>query len=1162
MAHVSVKGDDGALHEALTDTAGRYRVIVPGGAGIYELGVKAFGYVPLSVIVQRASAADSAGAASAPSTSGHIERDLQLNPVALTLETVKVVARGPKLEHEAPGDRSQNWQSFISEGLTGDPNDFATVATLQPGVVRTGSDGAGLSIAGQSPDQNRTTVDGADYTGTSLPSEGVRSTGVVANSYDVSRGQFSGGQIIATTIGGTNIWGGSLNTHVDDPSLQYGGSQSSSLNGRRTISVGGGAGGAIVKDRLFVYSALDVSDTRSPAATLSLRNPAELQRLQLSADSVRRFLDIANGLGIPSSSATSIEPKNESASVFTRIDYALSEHNSLTARVDWRGFKSSGLGSFALALPVRGGDLQSHDNGVLAELASTWAGWTNELRVSNSAGSTGIDGPALPSGQVRVVSSLDNGTLAPAFLSFGGQAVGPVQPHSLLEASDDVVHEIASGAHRLEAGFLLQQQRASPSGAFNNRSGSFTFNSLDDLQNGRPASFTRDLSVPAQVATRRYAGAYVGDTWRNHGDALSLTYGLRMDASRYDKRLAPTPAVEALAGGLATGASAQVPSELVVTPRLGFAYSAQRWSLNGGVGGFAGAANLQALASPWNETGAAGASLTCIGPAAPTPDWARIPSDPGAIPSTCTDGTSIFSSSVAPATLFDHGFGSPRTWRATLGGSRDITGRFNVTLDGSVIHGTHLPTARDLNLVPNGAFALADEGGRPVYVPASAIDAGTGGIAPSASRLDPSLGAVRDVASRGESWTEQLTAATSGLIGPAVVSLGYTFTRSRQLQSGVPAPGASLGTTAGDPAQLEWTDNPFSPEHVFQIYASRGFKQGFYLSAIGRLSSGVPFTPQVSGDINGDGFANDRAFVFDPSTTADAALGHDMAQLENAATGSTRDCLRRQTGRIAAPGSCRTGWSPSLDMQARIYALGNISSRRLIVTLLASNVTAGLDYLIHGPDDLRGWGQFANPDPTLLEVRGFNQTRQAFDYAVNPHFGQPIGNGLLRQPFRLTIEARLAIGSDPRYQPMMSAIQAGTGTSAESIRSTLTDLVHNVPAVVLRLAAADTSALRLTLAQRVKLKALADSLEPSMKSSLDSLTASWMEHGQNAVARRARLQERTLRAQAVMQQAITQTQAILTPEQWSILPAWVVRLPDPGKLEQPIYRGSMSGEEP
>ena len=1159
IAHVTLKGDDGAIRATLTDSSGRYQVTVPGGSGIYELSVRAFGYIPLSVIVQRASGPDGANAVGSPPVSRRIVRDIQLNAVAVTLGRVEVAARGPSLLHDAPGDRGESWSSFLSERLPVDPNDFASVGTLEPGVVRTGPDGAGISIAGQSPDQNRTTVDGADYTGTSLPSEGVRSSGAIANSYDVARGQFSGGQIIATTIAGTNVWGGSLNTRASDPALQYGSLPGSATHDQRTVSIGGGAGGPIVKNRLFVYSALDVSDTRSAGTTLSFGDAAELQRLQLSVDSATRFLEIANGLGIPSLSATSIESENKSASFFARIDYALSEHNSLATRVDWRGFELSGLGASPLSLLATDNDLRSHDGGVLSELTSTWTGWTNELRAYNTAGGSGTDaGITLPSGQVRVISSLDNGTETPSILGFGGQPVAPPQSHSLLEASDDLVHETANGAHRFEGGFLLQKQRASPLGTFGNRNGSFAFNSLDDFENGRPASFTRDLSEPPELATRQYSGAYVGDTWKRPGSKLSVTYGLRLDASRYGQRPAPTPAVEAVANG----ASAEIPSELVVTPRLGFSYGAEHWAVKGGAGGFVGAADLQSLASAWSETGVVGSSLTCIGPASPTPNWASYLSDPNMIPSSCAGGTPMFSSSVPSATLFDRGFSSPRTWRASLGGSRDISRLFSVSVNATVIYGTHLPIAYDLNLAPSARFALTDEGGRPVYVSPTAIDVTTGGIAPGASRVDPSLGTVREIGSLGQSRTEQLSAEANGLVRHGTVSLGYTFTRSQLLQNGVPAPGAFPGTTGGDPAQLEWMGNPFTPEHVFQLVATQGFARGLHLSAIGRLSSGLPFTPQVSGDVNGDGLFNDRAFIFDPAATRDAVLGREMAELENSAGVPVRDCLLRQAGRIAAAGSCETAWSPSLDLSAQLYVLGNINSRRLVLTFTASNVTAGLDYLLHGPDDLRGWGQFPNPDPTLLEVRGFDPVRRAFDYSVNPHFGQSIRNGLSRVPFRLTIQARVAIGSDPRYQPLMSAIRAGTSNSSEDIRYTLTQLVHNVPAVVLRLAAADTSALQLTLTQRGKLQVLADSLEPAMKSSLDSLTASWMEGGQNTAAWRARLQERTLHAQSMMQQAIMQTQQILTREQWAMLPSWVVRPPDARKLEQPIYTGSISGEEP
>ena len=38
------------------------------------------------------------------------------------------------------------------------------------------------------------------------------------------------------------------------------------------------------------------------------------------------------------------------------------------------------------------------------------------------------------------------------------------------------------------------------------------------------------------------------------------------------------------------------------------------------------------------------------------------------------------------------------------------------------------------------------------------------------------------------------------------------------------------------------------------------------ITAIGRMTAGQLYTPIVSGDVNGDGSRNDRAFIFDPAS--------------------------------------------------------------------------------------------------------------------------------------------------------------------------------------------------------------------------------------------------------------------------------------------------------
>ena len=50
----------------------------------------------------------------------------------------------------------------------------------------------------------------------------------------------------------------------------------------------------------------------------------------------------------------------------------------------------------------------------------------------------------------------------------------------------------------------------------------------------------------------------------------------------------------------------------------------------------------------------------------------------------------------------------------------------------------------------------------------------------------------------------------------------------------------------------------------------------------GSFRSGTPFTPMVAGDVNGDGFQNDRAFVFDPTEDqrSRTRLGDDVVARE------------------------------------------------------------------------------------------------------------------------------------------------------------------------------------------------------------------------------------------------------------------------------------------
>jgi hypothetical protein len=1120
-----------------TNSAGQYRFIVPGGGGSYVVSASAFGYLPFSAAVERAEG------------DTRISRDLRLSPRAVVLDTLSTTVIRPGGDKPTAGEQAARWSSEISEHFPVDPGSLADIAALEPGVMRTGADGTSLSIAGQRPEQNGTTLDGATFGGGNLPSEGVRSVGVFTNSYDVSRGQFSGGQIAATTISGTNLWGGSLSGFVDDPAFRYGGSPGN-VAGRsgRQLRLSGGGGGAPVRDRLFVYGALDLSHGSASATGLELLDSAALRRLGVAGDSVRRLIEISRRVGVvPDADPPAASGSRDFASALARLDFSISRHQSLAARVDLRGFDGTGLGSSPLRLLGDAGSLRSRNGGILLQHLAGWGQWANELRVYRSAGHSGTDEEAVaPSGSVQVSSALEDGTTGASVLGFGGVPFAMREERSLLEAADEL--KVSMGGHLVKAGLLVQEERAR-AGGLSNRGGLFTFNSLADLESGNPASFTRNIGDEPAEALRRSAALYLGDSWRV-GERLGVVIGARLEGARYGRRSGLAPGVDSLSGG--TGG--QVPTDLLLTPRFGFRYDARgrgNWTLEGGAGGFGGVAPLTSLASRWSDTGAGEASLVCIGPAAPTPDWRRYAPDPAAIPSACADGTSIFSSAAPRATLFDPKFGAPRTWRVSLGANGKITRRWGFGLDALLVRGTHLPSAAELNFVASPAFELGQEGGRPVYATPYEIDPATGGIAPGASRTAPHLGSVLELGSRGESRTTQVTATLNGLLNRGLLSLAYTLTDSREREGGFPASSTAGAGTAGNPTSYEWVDAPFAHRHLFQGILSSRPTPRLRVSFVGRLVSGLPFTPMVAGDVNGDGYGNDRAFVFPPTSDVDPRFAAALAELADEAPPGVRRCLREQAGRIAESGSCHTPWSPSLDLRAEFLARGNVNTRRATLTLTATNITAGLDYLLHGPDELRGWGQYPIPDATLLNVRGFHPERQAFEYEVNRNFGRPLGGGALRLPFRVALQARITLGADPRYQPLMQAVELGSGRARESIRADLARRVRNVPAILLNLSAGDTAALALTPMQRARLRALADSFAPAIALAVDSLTDVYTEKGAFTALRRARLQEATARAGALATAVIERTRALLTPEQWARVPAWLARPASAEELESP-----------
>ena len=1028
----AVSVETGVRRTATTRPDGRYTIVFPDGGGQYRLRVTALGFATATASVAREADEDV------------LTANFRVGEEAVAIEGIE--ARGqrtpPPGRNESAGGQERFLPSEAVSRLPLEDNDPARIATLSPGVVAVagGADSTeargSFSIAGQRASQNQFTLDGTSFASAltggqagggsplSLPQEGLRGTQVVTNTYDVARGQFTGGQVSLTTRGGTNNPSGSFSWSLRDPWLQGGAGRPAWGGGFTQNRFSGGFGGPIVRDRLF-YNVSFAAQRRTDALySLTPSDPTALTGLGVSPDSVSRFLGILNSRYGVSGRTGEFSRTGDALTLLGRVDYNLTERHTVALRGHYSTYGQENARIGFLETLENGGETGSEGKGGILTLTSRLGGsWINELRVSfNDDRREQLPYDEVPEGRVRVASELseDVGGRGVTTLVFGGERSLPVNTRETTWELSEELSFLFRDQHRLKLGGLLNHTSFEQE-LTSNRLGSFEFASLADFEAGRPSRFTRSLSPRVREGGGINGAIYLGDTWRPT-QQLQLTFGLRGEGSRFDDRPAYNPRVEELFGRRTDRA----PSEIHLSPRLGFS-----WRLNqqgeplrlvrGGFGEFRGRAPFSLFATALDQTGLPGGErqIDCVGDDVPVPSWAAYAADPSSIPTSCLDGDAGEGESLGRApnvSLFDDGFSAPRSWRASLGFQTALRPRLNVSVDLTQAWGVSLYGVRDLNLNTANATTLPAEGGRPLYASPADVVRETGAVPLASSRLHPEFAHVLEVSSALESRTTQVAVGLNGaLIRRLVFSASYTWTKSSDqssFSSGAPFSGFAQVPVAGDPNVREWARSDLERRHSFVTTLGVPLSQAVEFTLIGRATSGRPFTPLVGGDINGDGARNDRAFVFDAASARDPQTAEGIERMLAGAPGRVRECLERQTGQIAERNSCSGPWTGTVDLRGTFRPeLGRGLGRRLSVSLDATNLAAGADLLLHGSNDLRGWGSAGfGTDEVLLYPRGFDPAANRFIYQVNERFGETRTRRGFVSPFQVALTARVTVG--------------------------------------------------------------------------------------------------------------------------------------------------------
>jgi hypothetical protein len=1161
----------GVNRAARTDRDGRFTITFPGGEGHYFLEFTAVGYVRRSMELRRV--ADEAV----------LVADVRLRRLAIELDTVEVVGPRPRPRRsysgqpDVSGTEESAMRGALSSEAQGDLNQLAgsvAGATTIPGAD---GDPAGFSILGLPMEQSEIALNGMGLAGTTLPRDASVSASLVTTPYDVSRGGFSGGQLNVRPAAGSNFVRRTASITADPASLTLADRSTRALGLQSTnLSLGGLVSGPIVLDRAFYNVSYQLDRRTNPLRTLLNTAPDGLQAAGIAADSGARLVSLLNARGIPLIPGGRLPSDRVSSDgkVFGTVDFlgagsGASHALNLTFNASWR--RQSWIGPSSADVPSSGGrtaqlaaGLQVNHSAYVRQFILNET--TLEATTTRSDGTPFLE---LPRANVLVRSEFADGSSGIRRVAFGGNpSLSGGVSGSTLGLRNQSSWVSRDNRHRIKAtGEVLRLAQVDDRSQ--NLLGTFGYESLEDVENDRPASFVRSLLPQRQQASAYLYSLSLGDSYRPRS-SLQVQYGVRLDGTRFPVR----PELNTGLRDVLQVRNDRVPDWRHLSPRIGFAWThgsspevaafegasrLPRSVVRGGVGVFQGTPTASLIMSALRTTGlASGAQqIRCVGEGVPSPDWEAFMDAPANIPRRCADGTegTVFGSTAPDVQLFSPGYVSPRSVRGNLQWSGPVLGnRLLATVEGIYSHNVRQPGFVDLNVAPAVRFGLPDEGGRPVFVLPGSIVASTGAIATRDARRATAFDQVIEQRSDLSSTSRQFRLAVSpaGFSSSLTWNAAYVYARQSEQFRGFTSSG-------GDPFAIARSPGDFDVRH--QLTATVGYNAFDVVRVSGflRVASGTPFTPLVSGDINGDGYANDRAFVFDAATGRDSAVTQAMARLLAEAPSSVRTCVRAQQGTVAARNSCRGPWTANMHLTFGVNPTKVGLSERVAVTLDVANPLGAVDRMLHGQDELRGWGEPAMPDRVLLLVRGFDPAADRFVYAVNPRFGsvRPEFRSF-RTPPSLAISVRVDVGPSREQQTIIRQLDQGRRTSGERISAEMLHATYQsggIPNPILRLLReGDSLRLRGTQADsltvmNVRYMAVLDSLWRATARELAALP----EHYDRAHAYRAYRRAREASIDALIGLA-PHVLGLLTEEQRRRLPPLVASY-----LDRRYLRGVRSG---
>jgi hypothetical protein len=1012
---LSIESSAGQIWLLLSDTVGRFRLAVGPADSVFSLSARLIGFAPerrsfriptldsvfdMTVVLRRATART-------------------LPTVRAVVQRRAVIRESARGQDVSPGGSGESL--WLLNGLGGDLAGSATAAMTGIQGVSVTRDQAGTyqaSVFGADPSQNSTLLNGTSVINASLPRDGV-SIGVRTTTYDPGKGGFAGGLVSYRIPSGTDSMRTTGRISLQAPSLEWS-QPPSEPYGFSSEILSGAISGPIRKGHVFHSTSVQLSNRRSKLSSVLDRDTI-FGPLRFAADSIARLRAALDAAGIPTSNRIRIS-ESSSLSFLTRLDLtpnaSASNNNrgAIVALTAVGGVSTNKVPFVASATASRTRGVHSYGQfqtlyssylpgGILNEVTGSFGEARDDLRSPSAFPRGVIDGASL---------AADSGAL-PSDITFGEGGVSTNTRRRAGSVRDEVTWYTVSGRHRFRV-TIEGSDNSLTTAAKSQSNGVFRFGSISAFMSSSPNSYTLDAFANKGQAAEASGAIALGGIWSVPSHRLQFAYGLRGEVSRVRAMVPPIPSVDSVFRVESSG----LPRSTAVLPMAGFTWTVgefdgggarlPRGTLVGGIRVYRGTIPLSvAAAVSGNRSDPTATTVACVGEAAPEPQWQQYANASQPLPTQCVgaEAQSPLGMSGKRISLLSRRFAPPQNIRLNFGWSGFVNPDWTVTASLTRSLARNLPQQFELNFNPVPRFSLNEESNRPVFVPTTSVNPATGDVASGPSRRTTSFSSITDLRSDLRS--------TYGVIGGGVSYLGsrstgkhydvrftlsYAYSRSRSQFYG-------FSSTSATPTSREWARADADIRHTGRLSAA--FDVGIAtISLYGTATSGLPYTPRVATDINGDGYANDRAFIdaaqLHLSRSGDASL--TASRLPRAAL----ECLRRQSGRIVQRNACEGPWSGTANAAVtsnHTAPLHNWGS----VTILLYNLPAVFDNLVHGPNRTHGWGAIQSIDDVLLRVKGFDPVRQRFVYTANTNFGRGLFlSGQRIAPISLAVDFRMSVG--------------------------------------------------------------------------------------------------------------------------------------------------------